>query len=272
MSQEFSTDLAPEWVLQRVLDFLNRVQSADEIREGIQDDPGTTTGDPNNDTRDYGIGATVAQRIIDQRNSLPGRRFRSITQLNGIQGLGADKAHDMIYTMGMSADEAFKRSMYNGVVFEANFDLDYHYAHFLDEESFVHAMNDHGTLTRTVGQILFDAVLRRTNDRVLANTARNYLNACWMEETNSAHQASYYFAYWFYRFDSDNWFSFDRVRQETEKYLEYYSQHNHRLELRFFKGFEQHGLLAEAITVPDLPVVINYAERRVTIWGAGLRD
>jgi hypothetical protein len=62
------------------------------------------------------------------------------------------------------------------------------------------------------------------------------------------------------------------VRKETEKYLTYHESQGNRLELRFFKGFDQNGLLAEAITVEDLPVVVNYAERRITIWGAGLRD
>ncbi|MEM0997723.1 MAG: hypothetical protein AAGN35_11605 [Bacteroidota bacterium] len=272
MSQEFSNDLAPGWVLQRVLDFLNRAQSPKDITEGVQDDPQVTTGDAPTGTPGYGIGATVAQRIIDHRNALPRRRFSRITELNGIQGLGPDKAHDLLYSLGKSADEAFKQGMYNGVVFPANFDLEYHYVHFVDDESFRQVVEEDSVLTRTVSQLLFDAVLQRTQNRPLASTAKNYLPQCFLEHTRSAHQASYYFAYWFYRFDSDNWFSFDRVRQETEKYLEYNWRNEDRLELKFYKGFDQNGLLAEAITVEDLPVVINYGERRVTIWGAGLRD
>jgi hypothetical protein len=182
MSQEFSRDLAPDWVLQRVLSFLNRAQSAQDIREAIQDDPARTTGDPDNDTRDYGIGETVAQRIIDHRNSLPRRRFTRITELNGIKGLGPDKAHDLIYTMGIPADEAFKRSMYNGIVYKENFDLDYHFVHFQDDEGLRQVVECDDHFTHTVGMLLRDTVEQRTNNRVLAHTAKNYLHQCWLEK------------------------------------------------------------------------------------------
>lgn len=266
MSETFSQEMAPQWVLQKVMDFLNRAQSAQEIREGVKDDPGQTTG--GGEGKDYAIGEKVAQNILDARAALSRRRFTQITELNGISGLGPDKANDLMYTFNVSADESFKRGMYDGVVFESNFDLDYHYIEFLNESDMRTIMSCEKSFINTVGHLVEETVTRRLNSQITGEVAKRYVENCWLERTNSAHQASFYFAYWFYRFDSDNWFSFDRVRQETEAYLDY----NSTMEFYFFKGFDQQGLLADAITVPDLPVVVNYAEGRITIWGAGLRD
>lgn len=266
MSKAFSHDMAPEWVLQQVLKFLNQAQSAQEIREAVKDDPGQTTGE--GEGKDYGIGEKVAQNILDARDALPARRFARITQLNGISGLGEDKAHDLVYSFNITADEAFKRGMYNGVVFESNFDLEYHYMEFASDTDIRAIMACDKSFVHTVGHLVEETVSRLLSSPITGKVAGRYAENCWLEKTNSAHQASFYFAYWFYRFDSDNWFSFDRVRQETESYLEY----NNNIEFFFLKGFDQQGLLADAITVPDLPVVVNHLERRITIWGAGLRD
>jgi hypothetical protein len=270
MSQAFSENMAPKWVLQRAMDFLNGAKNAQEIREAVKDDPHQTTGEGKG--KDFAIGEKVAQNILDARGALSRQRFTQITELNGISGLGPDKANDLVQSFNLSADEAFKRGMYNGVVFEANFDLEYHYVHFTSDSDLKAVMDCEKSFVHTVGHLVDETVALRTNSRVTGEVAGRYLENCWLERTNSAHQASFYFAYWFYRFDSDNWFSFDRVRQETEAYLEHNSTTQDRLELFFFKGFDQQGLLADAITVPDLPVVVNYAERRITIWGAGLRD
>ena len=273
MSQLFSEDAAPGWILQRIIDFFNSAQTAEEIRDTVKDDP--MFGDHSNpDAKPIAIGLTVAQRILDHRNSLPGNRFRTITQLNGIQGLGEDKFRDLIYTFRQSADEAFIESMYNGVIYKENFKLEQRHIHFFDEETFKQVVDCDTSFTNHVAEIIEEWVQDRNNGERSNYTrlSKEYLKGLYLEKTDNADYGSYYFAYWFYRFDADNWFSYDRVRQETAAYLEYNSRHEDRLELRFYKGFKHGLLIGEAITVDDLPVVVNYGELKITVWSGSLFD
>lgn len=76
-----------------IIDFLNAVGSPEALDVGIiRDDPrvGASLG--------YGVGEIVAQRIIDKRNGLPGRKFTELGELNNIKGFGEDKFHDLLYT------------------------------------------------------------------------------------------------------------------------------------------------------------------------------
>ena len=76
---------------------------------------------------------------------------------------------------------------------------------------------------------------------------------------------SYAFSLWFMEFDEDNWFSFEKVQLETEKYLNSYSSVSERKELRVIKG----SFLPMRL---DLPVVVDYENRSVTVWTGELRD
>lgn len=268
MSQDFSGQETPAWIQQRILDFFNRVKSWKEIVDTVLDDP---SNNPQG-TQGTSIGETVAKRILDHKASLPGKRFKEFSDLDGIQGLGADKLGDLVYTFGTPAAESFRKGMYNGVIFKENWDLQYRVVSFDTQAEFDHAVNCESTFTELVAKRVGEWVQERHNNRTLANTAENYVKQCWLEKAGSAHLASYYFAYYFYRTDENNWFSFDRVRQETEAYLEYSWKSEFELQLRFFKGFEMRGLLTDAITVPDLPVVINKGECQFEIWASSLSD
>lgn len=271
MSQVFSENAAPSWILQRILNFFNKAESAEEIRSTVKDDPHFSTGS-GEEGADLSIGLTVAQRILDHKATLPGRRFNSITQLNGVQGLGEDKFRDLIYTFNQTAADAFVKSMYNGVIFESNFKLEHRHIHFFDQAGFDAVVGCDSSFKHHVGEILESWVEERGENRKFALAAKNYVKSLYMEQTDSADAASYYFAYWFYRFDADNWFSFDRVRQETAKYLEYNSRTEDRLELRFFKGFEPGGIISDGICPSDLPVVVNHGEMKITVWTGNLYD
>ena len=89
-----------------ILQFLNSATNAAslagiEAQEGpIADDPARGFGDQ---VRDYDIGITVAQRLIDRRNALGA--FTSLTQLAGIAGFGADKFDDLLYSFAKSVYE-----------------------------------------------------------------------------------------------------------------------------------------------------------------------
>src|SRR5881394_3957644 len=84
---------------QLILDFLNTASSTSSIAgieavEGpVFDDPKRGYGDQ---FRDYDIGNTVAQRIIDKRNGLGS--FTNLTQLAGISRFGTDKFDDLLYS------------------------------------------------------------------------------------------------------------------------------------------------------------------------------
>ena len=84
---------------QLILDFLNSasitsdIAGAESVEGPVFDDPGHGYGD---EFRDYDIGDTVAQRIIDKRDSLMG--FTNLTQLAGISNFGEDNFNDLLYS------------------------------------------------------------------------------------------------------------------------------------------------------------------------------
>ncbi|MFB3099063.1 MAG: galactose oxidase-like domain-containing protein [Acidimicrobiia bacterium] len=88
---------------QRILDFLNRAQTAADIagkepQAGpVHDDPRTGYGDQ---IADYDIGETVARRIIDRRMIYGVNGFTDLAQLSGIPGFGRDKFKDLVFSFG----------------------------------------------------------------------------------------------------------------------------------------------------------------------------
>ena len=116
------------WVAAQILNFLNQADNAQVIVDGIQDDP-------NSGNDNAGIGTTVAQRIIDKRESLQFKRFRSLEELEDVQGLGSDKVKDMIFSLGVPAHQFFRTILYNGILFE-NWVLNEDTVEFEDEASF----------------------------------------------------------------------------------------------------------------------------------------
>ncbi|MCD4708675.1 MAG: hypothetical protein K8S62_13155 [Candidatus Sabulitectum sp.] len=111
---------------------------------------------------------------------------------------------------------------------------------------------------------------------VTVNDSRNFLSfiqekwdflceGCYSDVFHSGFLGSYAFALWFMEFDEDNWFSYDSVHKETEKYLNSYSSVSDRNELRIIKG----SFLPMKL---DLPVVVDYEKLSVTVWTGELRD
>lgn len=82
-----------------MLDFLNRAPDATYLssEKYLRDDPSTGYGDQ---VRDYGIGKTVAERIIDMRDRQPGGDFASLDLLNEVAYFGQDKLDDLAFTLG----------------------------------------------------------------------------------------------------------------------------------------------------------------------------
>ncbi len=89
-----------------ILDFLNTAANASAIagiehKEGpVFDDPEEGYGDQ---VRDYDIGKTVAQKIINKRNSLGG--FTNLNQLANISHFAKDKFNDLLYSFSKRVTE-----------------------------------------------------------------------------------------------------------------------------------------------------------------------
>ncbi len=95
-----------------------------------------------------------------------------------------------------------------------------------------------------------------------------FFKKSWVDEINSGFIASYQFAVVFLKFDEDNWFSYDSVREKTYTYLD-----SGNKKFRLYKGFYHTGVLSgDGISMIDLPVVIDEKEQTITIWSAELYD
>lgn len=262
---QFSVSGLEPWTVQRILGFFNRAYAAKDLTEGVlKDDPGTGTGK-------YVIGEVVAQRILDRRNVLPGRRFTSISQLNGIQGMGTDKFHDLVYTFRAPAAVAFKEAMYAGVIGE-NWFLENYTTRWDNRQDFLELVDDATRFQNWLATETGHLATTKYGFPFSAADAHRRLSNSFRVDYESGHLGAYALAFWLYRFDQDNWFRFDRVLQETSMYLDFMPYVHDRAELRLYVGFENRDFLARAVTVSDLPVVVNYGEQAVTIWTGQLND
>ncbi|MEM9191890.1 MAG: hypothetical protein AAGF12_22145 [Myxococcota bacterium] len=83
-----STEAATEPRATDVVEFFNRVESADEIVQTIKDDPAVHA-----ERKGYGVRPSLARRILETRIRLG--RFSSFDQIDAIRGVGVDTAHDI---------------------------------------------------------------------------------------------------------------------------------------------------------------------------------
>ena len=253
------------WVKARILDFLNRAKTIKDITNGsaILDNPETGHG--------YTIGATVAERILDKRNKMQFGRFKSIGDLAGIKGLGLDKVNDLIFSFGVPAPEAFRKELFDGILLE-NWELTDHTTQFEDATNFRQIVDNGSNFKDWVSQKMTQIRQEKHQQPQKAHLEGLLLRKSHLEIFDSAHYGAIALAFWFYQFDADNWFTFERMRQACEKYLSYYPTYDLRQETRLFKGFQKEGLHATSNTQGTLPVIVNYAEQAITIWEAVLND
>jgi hypothetical protein len=248
---------------ERILHFLNAVESAEDITNPatLQDHEGGG----------YTIGDLVAQRILEQRGRLPGGHFVSFKDLDQVPGLGDDKLRDLAHSIAPPAARYFRREMFRTVIGE-NWELTPHTFSVDDRAAFFDIVHPPSRFAEWVGERVEQVALEKFDNPEAARLARLLLQRSHLDRYEDAHLGSFAFAFWLYRFDADNWFSFEKARAVMEQYLNYYVKNQHRLEFRIFRGFENNGVLSRPITRPDLPVVVNYGEQEVTFWAAQLND
>lgn len=255
------------WIHNRILQFLNDASSPETIVRVVQDDPSNGIG--------RAVSPSLAKKIIATRQSLPYRRFQSIEQVTAIKGLGKDTWNDFIYTFSNSAADAFERSLFDpetGLLGD-NWTLLHYDWYEENQEAFLALVNDDKAFRHKVKELATRAAME-TNGYAEEEAARltepllhQYIDAY----HNSSQQAALAFALWFYKFDADNWFSFERMLQKTDALFSHHAVPLWEMELRFFKGFSN-GVFLNLISPLDLPVVVNYPEQVISIWLAGLAD
>lgn len=251
------------WAEARALAFLNAASKPSDITNGpIRNYSSSEKG--------YTIGQTVAKRILEKRNSLPPfRQFRSLKELEDIQGLGKDKLQDLLKSMSLPADQLFYDQLFESILLD-NWKVNYYSIHYRSETDFQQLVQHKSNLIAPIAEKV--ATIADATNRNEVRLAQQLLQQTYIERFESPEKAAIALAFWFYQFDEDNWFSFERMRTQTSAYFNYNISYQHRLELVLFKGFPNYLIAANGITPVDLPVVINYAEQKITIWTAALFD
>ncbi|MEL6968946.1 MAG: hypothetical protein AAFZ63_07710 [Bacteroidota bacterium] len=256
------------WIADRILGFFNTARTVDDVLDGtIQDDPSDGPGRT--------MGRTLAARILRNKTQLPRRRFTDFQQLDDISGVGPGTIQDLVYSFGTTAAESFQNKMYDdNVIYRENWPLEF----------FRFKIEDQGQFNEIVGdEVLFrtyvcDRVAELCEAREVAeadSTAMlGEIEKAYIDTYNNSTPApAYAMALWFYEFDADNWFSWERIQEQTEHYINHHmASTNWEMELRMFRGVQQRGIIPIAITPTDLPVMVNWPEQVVTIWFSTLYD
>lgn len=241
---------------QRMVDFFNRVYDPYTITELDLLQPAGEN--------DYGIGPVVAQRILDRKSSLVPPFFTDISQLEDIEGLGPDKAEDLVRYMEMNRADVFVRMMRKYVLPE-NFELHHR---ILTLEAAAPYLDDEESYRNWLAREVLALSDREPSDDEALKVDQQIAGA-FVDHYDDAHIAGYAMALWFYRFAQDNWASFEQFREQAENYLAFAGEFN---TLQLYKGFENRLIMHRGVTVTDLMVVQNATEQTINIFTAQLMD
>lgn len=244
------------WVSKRLLQFLNSARNVRDLMDVEEED------------NNYSIGKIVAERLLDYRNELPRRRYTTLRQLENIEGFGADKFDDLVQLLGVRADEAFQKNLFNGLLLP-NWEVNFYRIQVEDPVEWRQLMvlNDYRKIWLT--EKLREFVVFYGNNN-LADNLEDFVRNAYLENYQDPTFASIGFAFWWYRIDQDNWFSFDAIRQQIMQYFTHYESNN--ILFCLIKDFPNYLVLKGALTTPDLPLFFNEAEQSVTIWTVSLND
>lgn len=255
------------WQIRQVLSFLNNAPNADTIAddEVVKDDP--SAGGKSN----IAIGPTVAQRIIEARNQLPSQQFTTLDQVLDVEGVGPDKIRDLLFSVTVPRAERFRRFLFDSELLLDNWRVD-NYRFTYDEAAFEQLICFESAFRKEVSDRILEIVLRTAENPLASRLAGQLIRETYLDIFESPGIAQYAFALWWYRFDQDNWFSFERIRETLSELLFDKGSFNERTELRFFRGFDNGATLSAGITPTDLPVTIHFDERAIVIWSASLFD
>lgn len=256
----------PFWIQNRIVGFFNQARNVDMILDGsIQDHDGTGKT----------MGRTLAARVLRERNALQRRRFTDFEEIDHIRGIGTGTIKDLVFSFGKSADEVFKKSMYDsGTIYQDNWPLEYFRFEIEDKNSFLSIVQNNDNLRQFIIEKVGEVSAERNvnpskSDAMIADISNAYMD----DYSNSSPTAAYALALWFYKFDADNWFSWERIQEQTIQYFDYNSNtYPWFMNLHLFKGFTNRGIISPGLSSKDLPVIVNWAEQTITFWVSALYD
>jgi hypothetical protein len=253
----------PEWVLQRLLAFLNRMRSADDLLNApeLRDDPDSGA------EKGYLIGKKVAQHILEHRSSLPGRRYREEADILGVAGLGRDKLNDLLHSFSTPADDDFVNRLFDGILYD-NWELRPFVRSYDSTAALRQVADGLDRFRLTVGELVAQQHGWSPAEREIGLRS---LRQAYVASYPEAHLGSYPFAFWWYQFDQDNWFSFETMRGACERYLNHHASSPEGMQFRLLQLYNDTP--ANLVGRREmLPVVVNYAEAKITYWTAVLND
>jgi len=252
----------PKWAEARLLQFVNFARSGEDIlnHPNLQDNPDTGEGS-------YAIGEKVAQAIVDYRPKLTYRRYREIKELLDVPGLGTDKLDDLLFSFTNRADAAFEQALRNDLLGE-NWELNPQTIDYRSADEFLRIVNNRENYLRTIAPFYsnsFHWYSREAKRELEMRIHRAHLEAYF-----DNHLGAFQFAFWWYLFDYDNWFSYDRMKIACETYLGHHpGQEGLQFRMIHLGGYSS---ITEHRRGMTIPTIVNYPELRITIWDAQLND
>ena len=251
---------------QTVLDFLNRAQSANDITEIGQYRPDLDPAE----LASYSIGLQGAENLLEARAGLPARQFNNLDEVLAVKAIGEDKILDIVDFLWFPTEELFRQELFREVLGE-NWVVDY-WRYTFDPEEFNRLEQTPSLLQDFVARSINDIARQRSDNFVIGSLAGALLHKTFTDRVESL-TALTQFASWWFRFDEDNWFSFDRISEIIDPFLNYYNrQPATYIDPVFYRGFQNSGTVADGISPDDLVVTLNPAEQAITIWGISLFD
>jgi len=213
----------------------------------------------------------AAKSIFARQSEQPKGRFERVSDLRKVSELDAEAWQDLVNQFARPAADIFRQEMYEEVM-GSNWDLSYRSIQISDKQEWDAISRNPAALLSTVKTIVEGLAMDHKGSADIAKLANLLLDQAAVESHTDSHLASFAWAFWFYRFDQDNWFSFEKVREEIEDYLSSYSDQAEPIHFHLYKNFPNSQVLVDALTVADLPVMVNHAEQRVTVWTCSLND
>ncbi len=168
--------------------------------------------------------------------------------------------YEVINMNNKNDENLFLDSMEQNIL-HSNFKLSFQELEFDSPAEFKKIASDQNYLKKYLNNKLFDLQISKDKSKI---------DSYYIERYESGFLGSLALALWFMKFDEDNWFSFQQVHTETEKFMGD-KIYNERIELVLLKGLESDSEEA-SITVDEIPVTLNYSSGVICIWQGKLYD
>ena len=149
---------------------------------------------------------------------------------------------DFVFSFSTSAADAFVEAMFGGVILD-NWELTHHTTYFETEQAFKNVASNFSNFKSFVADHIKQQSLQQHNNNQLAQQQAVLIEKSYVEIFDIEHYGAIALGFWFYQFDADNWFSFEKIRTVCEQYLGHHASGSDRQELRFFQGIPTAWLL-----------------------------